>query len=104
MFPVFPITDIPVHVSLPVHYTTESVSIRCRWQRTCWVTGGMGVSSLLTFSAQSKDSGAKLQERFDSAVDPNNPNDLGPVAEPLSACLLTHKRAVLVGTSTLGLS
>lgn len=41
---------------------------------------------------------------FNPAADPHEPNDLGPVAEPLSACFLTGKRPVIVGTIVKGVS
>lgn len=51
--------------------------------------------------AQSKDSGVRLIA-FNPATDPHELNDLAPGAKPLSACFLTGKRPVIVGTRVLG--
>lgn len=56
----------------------------------------MDAFSVLRFSAQSKGSGAGLSG-FGPAADGDKPNDLGPVAEPMGAPLLTCERAVIRG-------
>lgn len=96
MFPDFLITNVLGHMSFLIHYTNQPAAD---------LLGGRGnvLFSALRFSAQSEDPGAKLRA-FDPVRDPNNPDDLGPVAEPLGARFLPCKRAVTVGTSTPGVS
>lgn len=54
---------------------------------TCLAIERMDAFSILRFSAQSKGPGAGLSG-FSPAADGDKPNDLGPVAEPISARLL----------------
>lgn len=59
---------------------------------------GTSISFLLSFLrslAQSKDSGTRLPG-FNPAIDPDEPNDLGPVAKPLVP--VSCKKPVIVGT------
>lgn len=60
---------------------------------------GNGRSFILRLSTQSKGPGVGLSG-FHPAADHDNPNDLEPVAVPLSAHFLTCKSATMVDTST----
>lgn len=66
-------------------------------------TERISVSFGLRSSAPSQDSGARLPS-FNPATDPDEPRDLGPVAEPLSTRFLNSKRPAIAGNMVLGRS
>lgn len=87
----------------PANATRTSVYPDVAGSGLAWSLREWTLFSVLRFSAQSKGSGAGLSG-FNPAADGDKTNDLGRVAEPISARVLTCERAVIAGSPVLGLS
>lgn len=87
-----------------MHYMYQCVSRRCTRQRSMPGHGGNGRFFIFKIFCSKARALKRDCLGFDPAADRYKPNDLEPVAEPLSACFPTCKRAVTASTSILAWS